>query len=394
MKRLWIVSILLLALAACQTPQPVPSPSATPIPPGTPIVVAPTTAPTVAAPAAEPTQAPTVEPAATPTTAPTEAPTTAPAETPSPTAGTSDVYVIAEGGLNLRAEASATSALLSLLPFGTHLTAIGQPTGPDAAGIAWQNVRTDNGQSGWVATQYLSSTSPGSEVSAPSPSPTTPATSGVTPIRSPGYVYVASVGGLNMRADKSVSSQIITMLADGQRLQTNGLGFGPDANGITWLNVKTDAGVEGWVSMQFISDRVPSVAPATPPANVSDAVAEILRRTNELRQQNGLAPYALNGTLSQLALEHSQYMAQNGITHTGPGGLSAKQRIANAGFGGSPTENIYGGQASIDDAWAYWAFDPPHRDNLLNRINTLVGIGVYQVGLLTYYTMDFGKPAQ
>jgi uncharacterized protein YkwD len=208
-------------------------------------------------------------------------------------------------------------------------------------------------------------------------------------------VYVAAPDGLNLRADKSASSQLLTTLANGQRLQTNGLGFGPDDNGITWLNVKTDGGLEGWVAAAFVTDKVPSVATPAPAVNVSDAVAEILRRTNELRRQNGVPEVTLIDDLNQLALAHSQYMAQNGISHTGAGGLSAKQRIINAGYGaGRPTENIYGGQATIDDAWGYWATDPPHLDVLLNAYNNVLGVGVYKTGFMTYYTMDFGKPAQ
>lgn len=376
-KHILFCSIVLVALAACQTPQPSPAPTMTALAP----VSTETTPPVISA-----TTAPTAEPTAVPTAAPTTAPTPEPTQTPA----ASDVYVNAEGGLNLRVEASSSATRLRLLPFGTHLTALGQPTAPDATGIAWQNVQTDDGQSGWVAAQYLTNTSPEAAV-APSPTPETP---GTVPGFTPGYVYVASVGGLNMRAAASVSSSIIAMLADGQRLQTNGLSSGPDSAGITWLNVKTEDNIEGWVAAEFVREEVPSVAPATPPANVSDAVAEILRRTNDLRAQHGLNPYAFDEGLAQLALAHSQYMAQNGITHTGAGGLSAKQRIANAGYGGRPTENIYGGQATIDQAWEYWATDPPHVDNLLNPFNTLVGIGVYQTGLLTYYTMDFARLAE
>ena len=79
----------------------------------------------------------------------------------------------------------------------------------------------------------------------------------------------------------------------------------------------------------------------------------------------------------------------------GADGLSARQRIANAGYGaGQSVENIFGGQATIDDAWDYWITDPPHLDVLLNTYNTVVGIGVYKIGLMTYYTMDFGLPAK
>lgn len=390
MKHILFCSIILLTVAACQTPQPSPAPAMTALAPVstaiTPPVISATTAPT-AEPTAVPSAAPATAPAAEPTAAPTES-TATPEPTQAPAA--SDVYVTAEGGLNLRAEASSSATLLRLLPFGTRLTALGQPTAPDATGIAWQNVQTDDGQSGWAAAQYLTNASP-EAAAAPSPTPETP---GSVPGFTPGYVYVASVGGLNMRAAASVSSSVIAMLADGQRLQTNGLSSGPDSAGITWLNVKTEDNIEGWVAAEFVREQVPSVAPATPPANVSDAVAEILRRTNDLRAQHGLNPYAFDEVLAQLALAHSQYMAQNGITHTGAGGLSAKQRIANAGYGGRPTENIYGGQATIDQAWEYWATDPPHVDNLLNPFNTLVGIGVYQTGLLTYYTMDFAKPPE
>jgi uncharacterized protein YkwD len=47
---------------------------------------------------------------------------------------------------------------------------------------------------------------------------------------------------------------------------------------------------------------------------------------------------------------------------------------------------------TVEVAWDYWSSDPPHLDNLLNSFNTVVGIGVFESGLWTYYTMDFGKP--
>jgi uncharacterized protein YkwD len=166
---------------------------------------------------------------------------------------------------------------------------------------------------------------------------------------------------------------------------------GPDAKGDAWLSVKTDDGIVGWAAAQWVTDQAPPTATPTPPDQTAAVVAEILRRTNELRQQNGLPPFALDDGLSRLALEHSRYMAEHGITHEGPVGVTAKQRIIAAGYGGRPSENIYGGNATVDGAWNYWSTDPPHRANLLNPDNTAVGIGVYQTGRLTYYTMDFGQ---
>jgi uncharacterized protein YkwD len=345
-----------------------------------------------------PTVAPTNTPL--PTAAPTFAETSTPppvaTPTATPTPDTHEVYVNSANGLNLRSEPSSTGTVLRTLDPGTRLTAIGAANPPDASGIAWQNVRTDDGQSGWVAVQFLIDSKP--MAAAPTATPPTAlppgATPVVTPITASGFIYVAAPNGLNLRADKSASSQLVTTLANGQRLQTNGLGFGPDENGITWLNVKTDDNLEGWVSAAFVTDQVPSVATPAPAVNVSDAVTDILRRTNLLRQQNNLPPLILIDDLNRLALDHSQYMAQNGISHTGAGGLSPRQRITNAGYG-SPyaSENIFGGQSSVDDAWQFWSTDPVHLQNLLTVYNNVVGIGVYKTGFMTYYTMDFGKPA-
>lgn len=400
MIRLFFFALFAVSLAACQSG---PAPSASTAAPTRAAAVATNTAP----PPATATLPPTVVPTNTPPTAaptvvetPTPAPTeVAPTATPSPSPATREVYVNADDGLNLRSDPSATATLLRTLANGTRLTAIGAANPPDARGVAWQNVRTDDGQSGWVAAQFLIDSKPvaAAPTAAPTAAPPSGATPVVTPIAASGYVYVAAPDGLNLRADKSSSSQLLATLSNGQRLKTNGLGFGPDNFGITWLNVETEAGVQGWVAKQFISDQVPSVAPAGAFTNETDIAAEILRRTNEFRQQNTLPPLVLNNDLSQLALAHSAYMSQAGNTHHSADGLSAKQRIANAGYGAAwPVENIYFsyGPGALDDAWGYWTTDLDHRNNLLTERNTVIGIGVYKSGQMVYMTQDFGKPAQ
>jgi uncharacterized protein YkwD len=279
--------------------------------------------------------------------------------------------------------------VLQVLTQGTRLIASDAPTAPDAGGIAWQKVQTDDGRSGWVAAQFLSAATP-----TPTPPPAPPAASGtpvVTPIAQSGYVYVSSVNGLNLRADHSASSNVIVQLANGQRLQTNGLGFGPDDQGVKWLNVKADDGTLGWVAAEYVSTQVPSVKPADPPANEQAIADELLRRTNTLRQQNGLRPYAVDPGLTMLALTHSEYMSQNGLTHNDATGQSASKRLAGYGYGGQPTENIYY-SGDFEDAWQYWSTDVPHLQNLLNTVNTVIGIGVVKVGYIYYLTQDFAVP--
>ncbi len=119
------------------------------------------------APAPPATLLPTPTLTHTPVPSLTPAPTATATPTPTQTPVIGDMYVSAEYGLNLRAEPSTAATVFEILLFGTHLTTIDQPTAPDAEGIAWQSVRTDEGQSGWVAAEYLSNTKP--EAAIPDP---------------------------------------------------------------------------------------------------------------------------------------------------------------------------------------------------------------------------------
>ena len=74
-----------------------------------------------------------------------------PRKDPPPMATSSEIFVSTTDGLNLRKEQSSTSQVLVIVPFGIKLTAIGPTVGPDAKGIVWQQVRTDQNQLGWVA---------------------------------------------------------------------------------------------------------------------------------------------------------------------------------------------------------------------------------------------------
>lgn len=400
MSKTWcLIPIGLLMLSACQTPTPTAQgvkATATPRPivqAATSTVVPPTGAPTATP---MPTKTPTatsvavtttVTPTATITSTPTATATPAPIQTTAPT--TREVYVSGDSA-NFRDAPGTTATVLQVLPQGTRLIALDAPTAPDAGGIIWQNVRTDAGRSGWVAAQLLSAAT-----STPAPSPTgaPSAESTVTPIAAAGYVYVISVDGLNLRADHSVTSNVIVQLANGQRLQTNGLGLGPDDQGVQWLNVKTADGTLGWVAADYVSTEVPSVEPAQPPVNERDIPAELLRRTNALRQQTGLPPYTVDAGLTGLALAHSEYMSQNGLTHNDAEGRSASKRLAGYGYGGRPTENIFFG-GDIEVVWEYWSTDPPHLQNLLNPVNIAIGIGVLKVGFIIYFTQDFAVPPQ
>ena len=143
------------------------------------------------------------------------------------------------------------------------------------------------------------------------------------------------------------------------------------------------------------STRNPSLAPTL--TSASDVVAELFRRTNDLRQNNKLPLYALNADLNQVALAHSQDMAtREQLTDTGADGSTVVQRITNAGYGaGQPAEAICNGPGeTVDGAWGKLTANSADLANLLNSVNTDIGIGVAEGKSNTYYTIVFGKPAQ
>ena len=136
------------------------------------------------------------------------------------------------------------------------------------------------------------------------------------------------------------------------------------------------------------------VPPTATPNPALDAVVDLFNRTNALRAQNGLPPYRLSDKLNASAERHSQDMANtSNIDHTGSDGSTAKQRIRDTGYEAQFTgEDIYGGVATVDDAWDFWSTDPPHRATLLNQLYTDIGISVVKGQRGTYYyTMDLAK---
>jgi len=56
-------------------------------------------------------------------------------------------------GVNLRAQPSKTAKIVVLLKEGAELKVIGEDT--SAEGITWRNVKDDNGNVGWVSSEYL-----------------------------------------------------------------------------------------------------------------------------------------------------------------------------------------------------------------------------------------------
>lgn len=345
-----------------------------------------------------------------------------------PTNVTGEVYVTAAQGVNLRAQANTTSNVVVIVPFAQHLTMLGAPVGPDAAGITWQAVRTDDGKTGYVAAQFISTTKPVSTptitatavITTPIVATATPTPSVTTTRTVSADVWVIATGGLFLRVQPSAASGVVAALNYGQHLTALSEPTAPDASGIAWRNVRTDANQTGYAAADFLSATQPATAtptitatatpttttqaqPQTEALNVSmsvaspaasGAVVELFQRINALRAELGLGQLTWNDQLATAALRHSADMAATGhVSHTGSDGTLEQQRIAAAGYAASASDEvIYASVNGIEPVWGFWSTHGIHRYVLTNPRLTEIGIAAYTAGATTYYTADFGKP--
>lgn len=128
----------------------------------------------------------------------------------------------------------------------------------------------------------------------------------------------------------------------------------------------------------------------------SVALAEVmLTRLNEVRRDNGLAPYRVNPILTRIAFEHARDIAAHTMySHTGSDGRKAKQRAIDAGYGAGRAglrigENFVARQ-HLDDGFQWLMDDPPHRANMLDPKFREVGVGAARMSYGYVWVMDLG----
>jgi uncharacterized protein YgiM (DUF1202 family) len=148
------------------------------------------------------------------------------------------VWVKSQYGLNLRAQ-PVSGTVLKTLDDGEELSVLSQQGD-------WLQVRTSDGVTGWVATEYVTREAP----SVPGEVVTPP---------SLGTVWVQPQDGLNLRAGP-VSGAILRTLSFGDELSV----LGRQGN---WLRVRTSDGAIGWVAAEYVSEEKPAAPDFTPPAD-------------------------------------------------------------------------------------------------------------------------------
>lgn len=141
--------------------------------------------------------------------------------------------------------------------------------------------------------------------------------------------------------------------------------------------------------------------PSSPYASLED---EILAITNQRRAAGAncggtnypaVGPLVMNAQLRQAARAHSMDMgARNYFDHNTPEGTTPFQRIAAAGYTGSPQgENIAAGNDTAAETMTQWMNSPGHCRNIMNGEFRALGVGYARVAgsrYTHYWTQNFG----
>jgi uncharacterized protein YkwD len=139
---------------------------------------------------------------------------------------------------------------------------------------------------------------------------------------------------------------------------------------------------------------------ATPTTQTSFAY-DTVRRTNALRQANGLPALAVNTQLTNAAQAYARSMAfQDFFSHTGADGSSPWDRIKAADYDYSQAaENLAAGHTTPASTMQGWINSPGHRANLLAYQVQEIGVGYFYLendgGDVTfnhYWSQSMGTP--
>ena len=119
---------------------------------------------------------------------------------------------------------------------------------------------------------------------------------------------------------------------------------------------------------------------------------EVMRLTNEIREEHGLCVLEWNDALAKAAYKHSLDMVNRQFfDHENPDGDSPVDRIKNEGLiFFTAAENIAAGQSSPQAVVKAWMESEGHRANILNPDLKQIGVGVARGGIYgIYWTQDF-----
>jgi len=149
----------------------------------------------------------------------------------------------------------------------------------------------------------------------------------------------------------------------------------------------------------------PSRPKNPPPATSGSIIDQVLGHINDAREDEGLAPYSLDTSLSKAAALHNQLMIDGcGLSHqcSGEGGIgerfsaqgvrwsSAGENIGYGSAGGSDSDIVRAANGLTDSMLAEVPPNDGHRKNLLSKGFKRIGLSVVRDGKgIVWMTQDF-----
>jgi uncharacterized protein YkwD len=120
-----------------------------------------------------------------------------------------------------------------------------------------------------------------------------------------------------------------------------------------------------------------------------NVAADLIARTNAVREDAGCAPVKADERLRSIAQEHASDMARHGyLEHEDRDGTSSDERIGSAGYRNVTGENLAHGYASAAEVMDVWMRSAGHRANIEDCAFTHIGVGYAPGG--HYWVQDFG----
>lgn len=208
-----------------------------------------------------------------------------PAVTPQPTVQRVQIANAGGGSVNLRRDPGPGGERITTLQEGTLVEIVGPDRTVD--GVNWRNVRTLQGDVGWVSGEFLAAEGaapiagiPGSNATILPVVPSTPGAGQTTSAAPKPTTGVAAAGasrgqvgntggqGANIRSEPGSGGRVLKTLADGSNLEV--LGPEREVDGTIWRQVRDPAsGVTGWIVRGAVAPAgsMPTpVPPRTAPA--------------------------------------------------------------------------------------------------------------------------------
>ena len=177
---------------------------------------------------------------------------------------------------------------------------------------------------------------------------------------------------------------------------------------IVTLIFTSSCGVSDYINSRKIAKApVYKAPPKTSQCEFSDLrIQRVISYINALRSQSRICgekmyseapPIMWNDMLSLAALTHSDDMANNNFfNHKDSSGLSASDRVSNAGYNWKTVaENIAGGTDTPEQTLDQWMISPGHCHNIMNSAHAEIGLACTRNNLSdyrVYWTLVLASP--